>query len=61
MANLRLISSILLYLSKPLIRIYIRNNRLMIKLLCIVVFSVDYQLLRYLIDRFAKLTVSKRP
>jgi hypothetical protein len=51
MKNLKLIASLLVLISKPIIRIYLRNNRLMVKILCIIVFSVDYQLLRYVFEK----------
>lgn len=53
MKNLILLSSILRGLLKPLIRIYIRNNRLSVKVLCFIVVQVDYQVVRYVIKSFA--------
>lgn len=49
MKKLLLMSSIIKGLSAPLIRIYLRNNRLSLKILCFIVVSVDYQLVRYII------------
>ena len=49
MKNLKLLTAILKGLSKPFIRIYVRNNRLSLKLLCFIVLQIDYQLFRYLL------------
>jgi len=47
------------FLSFPIIRLYVRNNRLIFKLFCILVVSIDYQLLRYLL-RYAVKFVDRR-
>jgi hypothetical protein len=60
MRKLQLMSDILAYLGRPIIRIYIRNNRLMFKLLCFIVLSIDYQLFTKVLSYAVKAIGSRR-
>lgn len=59
MKKLKLMYELFELLSYPIIRIYLRSNRLQFKLLCFIVLSVDYQVFTKVLKQFA-VVVSKR-
>lgn len=59
MRKLKMMYQLIQILSYPIIRIYLRSNRLQFKLLCFIVLSVDYQVFTKVLKQFA-VVVSKR-